>query len=47
VDPERLARAGLLATTGALRVRPDPAALAEARAAAGALAADMISDDRG
>lgn len=46
---ERLARAGLLVAVGAPRARPDPDALAQARAAAakGTPAAELISTDRG
>jgi hypothetical protein len=46
---ERLARAGLLAQTGALRTRPSQDELAAARAAAarGVPAADLIIMDRG
>lgn len=46
---ERLARAGLLAQTGVPRARPAPDELAQAQAAAaqGVSAAELISMDRG
>jgi hypothetical protein len=46
---ERLARAGLLVAPGVPRARPDPDALAQARAAAAkeTSAAELISTDRG
>lgn len=46
---ERLARAGILASPGAARRRPDPAAVAEARQAAGrgTRLAELVARDRG